>query len=198
VEFEKRYVHKGGEAIWARLKISIVCNSNGAPLYFITHVEDITARRRAARALQESEQKYRSLITHIPDLVWVADATGGVAFISPNVESLMGLSPDEVYKRGMRALFDLIHAEDVQRVTGAFEALFSRKQPYDVEFRVHAPGGEWVWVHDRAWLPMRKMGFIMPAAYARTSANGGVPRRPCARETVRRLPTGPKARSWPT
>jgi len=158
VEFEKRYVHKSGKTIWVRLKISAVKNAAGATSYFITHVEDITARRRAERALQESEEKYRSLIAHIPDVVWVADAAGRVAFISPNVERLIGLSAGEVYQRGACGLFELIHPDDAQKATEAFQALFSRGQPYDVEFRVRARCGDWVWVHDRAMATYERGG----------------------------------------
>jgi two-component system, sensor histidine kinase and response regulator len=150
VEFEKRYVHKSGATIWVRLKISLVKNSEGVPLYFITHVEDITARRRAERALQESEEKYRSLITHIPDVVWVAGADARVAFVSPNVDRLFGLNAEEVYHRGAWALFALTHPDDAEGAKRDFEALFSRGHPYDVEFRVRARCGDWVWVHDRA------------------------------------------------
>jgi PAS domain S-box-containing protein len=150
VEFEKRYIHKRGHTIWVRLKISAVNNAEGAPSYFIAHVEDITAGRQAERALHESEEKYRSLITHIPDMVWAADAAGQVEFVSPNVERLMGLSAAEAYECGSRALFQHVHHDDAQRVTEAFQALFSQGQLYDVEFRVRARSGDWVWVHDRA------------------------------------------------
>jgi two-component system, sensor histidine kinase and response regulator len=150
VEFEKRYVHKNGSDVWVRLKISIVNDPRGDPSHFITHVDDITARRRAERALQESEEKYRSLIAHIPDVVWVADAAGRVVFVSPNSERLIGLGADEVRQRGTCALFELIHPDDMRKAVGAFEKLFYGDQTYDVEFRVRAASGECVWVHDRA------------------------------------------------
>ena len=150
VEIEKRYVHKNGSDIWVRLKISAVNDADGDPSHFITHIDDITARRRAARALQESEEKYRALIAHIPDVVWLADAAGQVAFVSPNAERLIGLGADEVYRRGTCALFELIHPDDMQGAVGAFEKLFYGDQTYDVEFRIRAGSGDCVWVHDRA------------------------------------------------
>jgi PAS domain S-box-containing protein len=150
VELEKRYVHKLGNHIWARLKISVVNDSHGDPSHFIAHIDDITARRQADRALQESEEKYRSLLTNIPDVVWVADAGGNVAFVSPNGERLIGLGADQVYQRGTCALFELVHPDDIERVAGCFERLFYGDQTYDVEFQVRAGCGEWIWVHDRA------------------------------------------------
>jgi two-component system, sensor histidine kinase and response regulator len=51
LEFEKRYIHKNGNAIWVRLKISAVKNADGTPAHFITHVDDITDRKRAEAAM---------------------------------------------------------------------------------------------------------------------------------------------------
>ncbi len=158
VGFEKRYIHKSGEILWVRLNISVVKDHTGAPARFITHVEDITASRAAKQALRESEEQYRSLVAHIPDVVWVADAAGGVMFISPNIEKLIGLSAAEVCHRGACALFELVHPDDVANVTGAFELLFTRRHTYDVEFRLRAPSGEWLWVHDRAVATYMKAG----------------------------------------
>jgi PAS domain S-box-containing protein len=49
-EFEKRYVHKQGNAIWVRLKISVVKNDSGNPSHYITQIEDITRRKLADQA----------------------------------------------------------------------------------------------------------------------------------------------------
>jgi two-component system, sensor histidine kinase and response regulator len=51
VEVEKRYLHKSGPVIWVRLKISAVTNDRHELSHYITHVEDITARRRAGEEL---------------------------------------------------------------------------------------------------------------------------------------------------
>jgi PAS domain S-box-containing protein len=64
VEFEKRYMHKHGNAIWVQLKISAVKNAHGAPAHFITHVEDITVRKRAEtemlRAMEAAQAASRA------------------------------------------------------------------------------------------------------------------------------------------
>ena len=41
---DKRYVRKDGRRIWVRLSVSLVRSSSGEPDYFISVVEDITAR----------------------------------------------------------------------------------------------------------------------------------------------------------
>lgn len=55
-EMEKRYIAKSGEIVWGNLNVSLVRDSHGTPLYFISIVQDINARKSAEQALQESKQ----------------------------------------------------------------------------------------------------------------------------------------------
>ena len=61
-QFEKRYFHKQGHIVWGLVSSSLVRDSQGAPLYFISHVQDITERKRA----EEELRKYRD---HLEELV---------------------------------------------------------------------------------------------------------------------------------
>ena len=56
VEFEKRYIQKSGGVVWARLKISTVLNSDHQPSHYVSHVEDITARRCAQEELVKAKE----------------------------------------------------------------------------------------------------------------------------------------------
>jgi PAS domain S-box-containing protein len=53
---EKRYVHKEGDVVWARLVASIVRNEGGLPQYVIAMVEDITRWKQAQAAMMQSEK----------------------------------------------------------------------------------------------------------------------------------------------
>ncbi|MDD5225886.1 MAG: PAS domain S-box protein [Candidatus Omnitrophica bacterium] len=50
---EKRYFHKDGHIVWVLLTVSLVRNSQGAPLYFVSQIEDITGRRLDEETLQQ-------------------------------------------------------------------------------------------------------------------------------------------------
>jgi PAS domain S-box-containing protein len=50
---EKRYFRKDGSLVWINLTVSLVRSSAGAPLYFISIVEDINARKSFEETLVE-------------------------------------------------------------------------------------------------------------------------------------------------
>ena len=50
-QIEKRYVRRDGEVRWAVLSRSVVRDDRGAVVHFVTHAEDITARREAIAGL---------------------------------------------------------------------------------------------------------------------------------------------------
>ena len=52
-QMEKRYFHKQGHVVWILLSGSLVRGQDGAPLYFIAQIQDITERKRIETALAQ-------------------------------------------------------------------------------------------------------------------------------------------------
>ncbi|WP_406657097.1 PAS domain S-box protein [Methanolobus sp. ZRKC2] len=50
-EIEKRYIHKKGHSVWAKLYVRIVCDEDSRGLYAISVIADITEKRKAEEAL---------------------------------------------------------------------------------------------------------------------------------------------------
>ncbi|MCX6057850.1 MAG: diguanylate cyclase [Chloroflexi bacterium] len=50
-EFEALYIHKNGSLVWGQVSSSLVQDAAGAPLYFINHIQDVTARKQTEREL---------------------------------------------------------------------------------------------------------------------------------------------------
>jgi PAS domain S-box-containing protein len=110
-------------------------------------------RRRVqgqTEVIRQSEEKYRSLVTNLPDVVWTLDATGHFTFLSPNIERLSGYTVDEISHQGASRFLSCIHPDDFPKVRAARAGLFAKGEAYDVECRVRHKSGEWKWVHDRA------------------------------------------------
>ncbi len=97
--FEKRYRHKQGHIIWGQVSSSLVRDSQGNPLYFISQVQDITEQKQAEAALQASERKLRRVIEQSYDGISLADETGTMVEWNRGQENIMGLSRDEVLGR---------------------------------------------------------------------------------------------------
>lgn len=52
---EKRFLHKQGHPVWARLSLSAVRDRQGHPVYEIAVIEDITARKQVEEALRAAK-----------------------------------------------------------------------------------------------------------------------------------------------
>ena len=61
VHMEKRYIHKDGHVIWGDMSSAVVRDDAGRPLYMITHVQDITARKQREVELQQLNRALRAL-----------------------------------------------------------------------------------------------------------------------------------------
>jgi PAS domain S-box-containing protein len=65
-EIENRYVHRDGQPVWVHKFVSVLPDETGKPAHLLALVADITERKRAGAALQESEEKLRLFIEHAP------------------------------------------------------------------------------------------------------------------------------------
>jgi PAS domain S-box-containing protein len=64
---EKKYRHRQGQIIYGEVSTSLVRNINGEPLYFISHVKDITQRIQYEQQLTESRDKIVSINKELED-----------------------------------------------------------------------------------------------------------------------------------
>lgn len=91
---EKRYVRKAGGFVWVNMTVSLRRGAGGAPLHFISVVEDIAARKAAEAAVRESETRFRNLIEFLPDAIFL-NVDGRVNFCNPACVRLFGASGTE-------------------------------------------------------------------------------------------------------
>jgi PAS domain S-box-containing protein len=150
IRFESVRHRKDGEKIDLALTYSPIKSPQGMVIGVSAIVRDITKTKATQQALHEANERYRSLVHNIPDVVWMADAQLQVSFISPNVKKMLGISADEFYQRGGCAGLERIHPDDAQRARTRFERLFSTGEPFDVKVRMQRVDGTWIWAHSRS------------------------------------------------
>lgn len=107
-------------------------------------------RRTVKAALLRSIEKYQSLVTNIPDVIWTADSEGHTTFISPSVERVYGFTAEDVCAGGPDIWLGRIHPEDIDRVLKAYRGLFKYKKRFEVEYRIRHKNGHWIWLQDRS------------------------------------------------
>src|SRR5450759_2394647 len=57
-QLEKRYLHKDGHTVWVQLNASLVRDEEQRPQYFVSQIQDVTERRRAAADLLALNRRY--------------------------------------------------------------------------------------------------------------------------------------------
>ena len=144
------FLRKDGGAFPCETSTSVMRDSSGEPIGFVAAMADITERKQAREALRKSEEKYRSLIANIPDVVWTSDEHGNTTFMSPNIERVCGYRPEDICDHPGQPWFDKIHPDDLERVRQAERRLFQEGVPLDVEYRFQRKDGQWIWLQDRS------------------------------------------------
>jgi len=99
---------------------------------------------------QKRAEKFQSLVEHIPDAVWTFDTNGTPHYISPAVYEIFGISSQEFIAKGAQAWWNAIDPSDLSSVKNAYEKLFTRGIPMDVEYRVKRPDGSLGWVRHKS------------------------------------------------
>ena len=83
---EKRYVRKDGALVWVNVNVTLHRDSSGQPLFSLAVIEDITARKKAEMALQESQERFRAFMDHSPAVAWAKDEAGRYVYLSKAYE----------------------------------------------------------------------------------------------------------------
>ncbi|WP_160299576.1 PAS domain S-box protein [Leptolyngbya iicbica] len=117
---------------------------------------DITDRKRAEMALQESETRFRQLAETVQEGFFVFEtATAQYSYLNPAILNLTGMPqgplPAELaHARGMAHWLNHIHPEDRDRVEAQLQDE-SRGAPFDAEYRFLHPDGRLLWLRSKAF-----------------------------------------------
>jgi diguanylate cyclase (GGDEF)-like protein/PAS domain S-box-containing protein len=146
---------KDGTYLYVETQESVIYR-NGKPHAVQGVGRDITRRKKAEEALQESEEKYRSLVENINDVFYSLDTEGNITYISPVVERFT------LYKVGDlmgKSFIPLIYPDDLPALLDSFNRLVSG-QLEPSEFRVMDKDGRIIFVRTSS-RPLYKDGEIV-------------------------------------
>ena len=103
---EKRYVHKDGGLIWAKLFVTLLRDENGIPKEVLGMVEDITESRKSQKAMHESELKFRAFFENSMDAILLTSPDGSTLSVNEASCKMFGYSEEELIKLGKSGIQD--------------------------------------------------------------------------------------------
>ena len=139
---EKRYLKKNQEIVWVNLTLIALRDQAGFILYTLAMIEDITVRKQAQEALQQSEARYRAIIEDQTELICRYQPDGSLTFVNDAYcryfhkqrSELMGYS-----------FMPMIPEDDQPLVTQNISSLCLEQPIVTHEHRIILPGGEIRW-----------------------------------------------------
>lgn len=137
---EYRLIHRDGSVRWVLDRgVVVQRDALGKPLRIIGTHTDITNSKQIEAELSNRVKQFQSLSENIPgviyEFVFNHDGSSGLIYISPTIEKIFGLKPDE-----FKNYLHYIHPDDREMVIQKNE--FSRKNlsPFYAEARLVIPG----------------------------------------------------------
>ena len=137
---------KDGGLLDVSLTISPVRDSSGRVIGASKVARDITAQKRAERALRESEQRFRVITDASPVMVWMAGTDKLCYYFNKGWLDFVGRTLEQESGNGWA---ENVHPEDFDRCLQIFVSNFDACRPFEMEYRMRHHTGQYRWILDR-------------------------------------------------
>lgn len=153
---EYRVQRKDGSCMWILDRGVALWADDGTPLRMAGSETDITARKGAEEALEESEERFALAVMGSTDILWDAHRLRGEPWYaletpiwwSPGIQELLGLEESEPFET-LEQWAVRLHPEDKERVFSQLTAHIDQRVPYDAEYRLRTNRGDYRWIRGR-------------------------------------------------
>ena len=108
--FEWKIITKSGTPIQVQTSIFLIRDSKGKPVGFRGLTRDITEKKIAEERLRESEEKFRTLVENLNDVICTLDAQCRFTYVSPSAERVIGYGANEMIGQSFSRF---VPAEDI-------------------------------------------------------------------------------------
>jgi PAS domain S-box-containing protein len=141
-------------------------DESGAVVGLFGISRDITERKQAELALQQSEERLRLALQAANQGLYDLNVQTGEAVVSPEYATMLGYDP-AVFRETNAAWIERLHPDDVEPTSGVYRDYVAGRLPeYRVEFRQRTQGGAWKWIlsigriveRDAQGRPLRMLG----------------------------------------
>ncbi|MEX1201545.1 MAG: PAS domain-containing protein [Methylophaga sp.] len=146
--FEKRYINKAGDSVWARLSVSVQRDDKGQPEFLVGISENITEMKLAAQRQSEAERTLSQLLSNLSGFAYrcLFDEKWTMLYVSDAFEKLTGYTVAAVLNNNEIDYNSIIHHEDQARVAAEISHASANSQNFQTEYRIIRKDGEERWV----------------------------------------------------
>ncbi|MCX6007752.1 MAG: PAS domain S-box protein [Chloroflexi bacterium] len=149
-DVELEVYRKDGSTYWTENRFQCIRDEQGKATGMLMQGRDITDRKRAERARDESEKNYRLLAENTTDIVTIMDKDNNLVWVSASGEKLTGFSFEE--QRNM-PLTKKVAPESAKRSLELFtrmmreekEGTFPPDRHYDIQSELYCKDGSTIW-----------------------------------------------------
>ncbi len=149
--WEGRLVLASGKMRWFQVISRPEAQANGDILWDGITL-DVTNRKQAELALQESQQFIQKIADATPDILYLYDLEEQRnVYANSSTGTLLGYTLEEIKAMGSSMMAQLIHPEDLPKVWG-HHGSFAEIEDGEIretEYRMQAANGQWLWLQSR-------------------------------------------------
>ncbi len=159
------HARKDGRRVFIEGKVVPLAGRAGRPQGFLKIGQDVTERRRAERALRQSEERFSRFADASSDVLWIRDAaTLRFDYVSPAFEAIYGLPMQEATAgNNFRRWLKLVHPQDRKSALDGIRAVRAGLRATH-EFRICRPDGELRWIRDTGFPLLDEAGKVTSVA----------------------------------
>jgi PAS domain S-box-containing protein len=132
-----------GSTFQAEFNVTILKDSYGQPKYMMDSMRDISERKKAEKALIESQQLFQTLSQMSPVGIFRTNPKGHYTYVNPRWSELSGLSPEEALGE---VWFRSIHPDDRESIENKWRVCIAERTRFREEFRYLKNDGSVTWV----------------------------------------------------
>jgi PAS domain S-box-containing protein len=145
-EHEDMFIRKDGSVFPVVYSASPLKTERGKVVSIVVGFRDDTPRREAARALRESEERFRLVANAAPVLIWMSGVEKLCTYFNHGWLEFTGRSLEAELGNGWT---QGIHPDDAQSCLETYTTAFDRRQPFQMEYRLKRRDGEYRWIYDQ-------------------------------------------------
>ncbi|MDK1030050.1 MAG: PAS domain-containing protein, partial [Anaerolineae bacterium] len=169
------------------LRSEFVLDEKGKIIRSFGTEQDITARKQAQRALQESEERFKQLAEAVEDVFVISDIeSDSILYANPAYEQLWGRPVHDLYEDYGNWSAG-IHPDDRKGMLDGWKGMRNNHHPYDGHYRVVRPDGTIRMVKSRVYPIHDEKGQIYRAAEIVQDITEGLEQEKALRESEERF-----------